>query len=90
MQTLPGRALCGKLLLFAALALAACATPSEPGPALVPAGEIPSGDYEVAAIVSSAGRRCGSPARLNAIVNTIDEIVMRMLAFVSAIRLSCT
>jgi len=54
MQTLPGRALCGKLLLFAALALAACATPSEPGPALVPTGEIPSGDYEVAAIVSVA------------------------------------
>jgi hypothetical protein len=42
------------------------------------------------ASVRSAGRSCGSLARLSAMVNTIDEIVIRILAFVSAITLSWT
>ena len=43
-----------------------------------------------AASVSRAGRSCGSLALLRAIVSTMDEIVMRMLAFVSAMKLSWT
>ena len=41
-------------------------------------------------MVRSAGRRWESPLRLMDSVRTIDEMVMRMLAFVSAIRLRVT
>src|SRR5438128_3927666 len=45
---------------------------------------------QAAASVSKAGRSCGSPDRLKEMVRTMEEMVIRMLAFVSAIRLSCT
>ena len=41
------------------------------------------------AMVNSAGRRIGMSERLRASVSTMEEMVMRMLALVSAITLSC-
>jgi hypothetical protein len=54
MQTRLGRGLRGTLAIFAAAALVGCAGLSGPARPLVPAGEVPSDNYDVGALVSVA------------------------------------
>jgi hypothetical protein len=54
MQTPLGRLIRGNFLLFATAAFVGCASSSGPARPLVPATEVPPGDYEVAALVSVA------------------------------------
>jgi hypothetical protein len=54
MQTLLNRALCGSLLLFAAMVLFGCASASGPARPVVPTGEIPAANYDVSALVALA------------------------------------
>jgi hypothetical protein len=71
MQTLLGRALRGSLLLFAALVLFGCASPSGPARPLVPAGEIPTGNYDLGALVALAPVKQGDGEVYAAILYTL-------------------
>jgi hypothetical protein len=71
MQTLRDRGLRGKLLLFVTAALVGCAGVSGPARPLVPATDVPAGNYDVGALVSVAPVKQGDGEVYAAVVYTL-------------------